>query len=98
VQRELIGHGAFKTVYKAYDTEEGIEVAWNQVRLTGVQPQQRAKILGEITILEQLKHQNIMDIYDSWETPSGDYLIFITEIMSSGTLKTYVYLFNHAIT
>ncbi len=27
----MLGRGAFKTVYKAFDEQEGIEVAWNQV-------------------------------------------------------------------
>jgi serine/threonine protein kinase len=54
-----------------------------------VQPQQKAKILGEITILEQLKHEHIMEIYNSWETRDGQYVVFITEIMSM-TLKEYV--------
>lgn len=89
VRRELIGTGAFKSVFKAYDSEDGIEVAWNQVRLHGVQPQQKAKILGEITILEQLKHPHIMEIYNSWETKDGQYVVFITEIMSM-TLKDFV--------
>jgi len=89
LRRELIGTGAFKSVFKAYDSEEGIEVAWNQVRLHKVQPQQKAKILGEITILEQVKHAHIMEIYDSWETVDGHYVVFITEIMSM-TLKDFV--------
>lgn len=54
-----------------------------------MQPQQKAKILGEITILEQVKHEHIMEIYNSWETPDGQYVVFITEIMSM-TLKEYV--------
>ena len=29
----VLGRGAFKTVYKGFDEEEGIEVAWNQVRV-----------------------------------------------------------------
>ncbi len=55
-----------------------------------VTPQQKVKIMGEITILEQVKHQNIMDIFHSWETEDGEYVVFITEIMSSGTLKEFV--------
>lgn len=73
--------------YRAYDTEEGIEVAWNQIKLTNVAQAQKKKMLQEINILEQLTHESIMDIYDSWETDDGEYLIFITELMSSGTLK-----------
>lgn len=29
----MLGRGAFKTVFKAFDEEEGIEVAWNQVKV-----------------------------------------------------------------
>lgn len=32
-----------------------------------------------------------MEIYDSWETEKHDYVIFITEMMYSGTLKEYVF-------
>ena len=67
-KKELLGSGAFKTVYRAYDTEEGIEVAWNQIKLAGVAPNQKKKIMQEISILGQLKHASIINIYDSWET------------------------------
>ena len=53
--------------YRAYDTEEGIEVAWNQIKLTNVAQAQKKKMLQEINILEQLTHESIMDIYDSWK-------------------------------
>jgi WNK lysine deficient protein kinase len=29
--KELLGAGAMKKVYRAFDLEEGIEVAWNRV-------------------------------------------------------------------
>ena len=31
---DILGRGASKDVYRAYDLEEGIEVAWNEVSLT----------------------------------------------------------------
>jgi WNK lysine deficient protein kinase len=30
-QMEKLGSGASKVVYKAFDEEEGVEVAWNEV-------------------------------------------------------------------
>lgn len=47
----LLGRGAWKRVYKAFDQEEGLEVAWNQVELRGNhldQPEQRERLFAEI--------------------------------------------------
>ncbi|KAL9653006.1 hypothetical protein ABK040_015521 [Willaertia magna] len=90
IKKELLGSGAFKTVFRAYDTEEGTEVAWNQVKLAGVGNAQKKKIHQEIVILDSVKHESIMEIYDHWETEDGDFLVFITELMSSGTLKDFL--------
>ena len=47
---EVLGKGAFKTVYKGFDTQEGTEVAWNLVRLSDLvrQPQERGRLRSEI--------------------------------------------------
>ncbi len=87
---QLLGHGAFKAVYKAFDHEEGIEVAWNQVRVNNLNDQETGKLLGEIELLRSLKHPNIIDFHDAWTTPDNNYVIFITELMSSGTLRQYI--------
>lgn len=68
-------------------------MAWNQVSLHGVQSQQKVKIFAEISILESVKHPNIMDIYNFWETKNGEHIVFITELCSSGTLKEFVQFF-----
>lgn len=34
--KDLLGAGAVKKVYKAFDQEQGIEVAWNQVFLLSI--------------------------------------------------------------
>ena len=33
---DLLGKGAFKTVYRAFDEVDGIEVAWNQVKIDDI--------------------------------------------------------------
>ena len=69
---EVLGRGAFKTVYKAFDEEEGTEVAWNQVRVAELVreasgcPAERDRLFAEIRVLKQLKHRNIMTFHDSW--------------------------------
>jgi serine/threonine protein kinase len=92
---KLLGRGAFKEVYKAFDTECGIEVAWNQLALGSLSQRSAEKILEEIQILQTLTHENIITFSYSWCTPDPEdsanfQVIFITELMTSGTLKSYI--------
>lgn len=43
-------------------------------------------------MLKTLQHSNIVRFHDYWEvnTPKRKYLVLITELMTSGTLKTLV--------
>lgn len=86
---EVLGKGAFKTVYKAFDEGEGIEVAWNQVKLADVlQKAEDSERLGsEVHLLKTLKHKNIIKFYSSWVDAQN--INFITEVFTSGTLRQY---------
>lgn len=88
---QILGRGAFKTVYKGFDEEEGIEVAWNQVRVCELvsSKEERERLFAEIRVLKQLKHKNIMTFYDSWLDPKTHTVNFITELFTSGTLRQY---------
>ncbi|KXS21672.1 kinase-like protein [Gonapodya prolifera JEL478] len=88
-----LGKGAYKEVFKALDNESGIEVAWNQLRIDHLTKRESVRFLSEIQLLQQLRHKNIINLYSYWTTkgPDGkERLCFITELMSSGTLKQYV--------
>ena len=52
-----LGQGAFKAVYKGYDEEEGIEVAWCQVNMERVGEAEKAQIHTEVDILKSLSHR-----------------------------------------
>ncbi|KAI9473498.1 MAG: kinase-like domain-containing protein [Benjaminiella poitrasii] len=81
----FLGKGAFKVVYKAIDREEGYEVAWNVLQIT----RQEVKALGhEIEILKSVRHPNIIAFHDAWYNDSE--FVFITELMTSGTLREYI--------
>jgi WNK lysine deficient protein kinase len=88
---QILGRGAFKTVYKGFDEEEGMEVAWNQVRVCELvsSKEERERLFAEIRVLKQLKHKNIMTFYDSWLDPKTHTVNFITELFTSGTLRQY---------
>ena len=54
---QQLGHGAFKAVFKGYDEEEGIEVAWCQVNMDRVGEAEKAQIHTEVDILKSLTHK-----------------------------------------
>lgn len=88
VRREFVGKGSFKVVYKAYNEEEGLEVAWNEVTLAPTVEGQRVK--QEVALLQQLNNKRIISIHDAWEDVGRRKLVFITELMTSGTLREFI--------
>lgn len=50
---------------------------------------ERQRFREEVELLKGLQHTNIVRFYDFWEVqiPKRKYLVLITELMSSGTLK-----------
>ncbi|GMH78882.1 hypothetical protein TrST_g8170 [Triparma strigata] len=87
---EKLGSGAYKDVYRAYDTIEGIEVAWNLVTLSGIPKHEKARIINEVRLLEKLNHNNIISFHGSWVNREREEVVFVTEILSSGTLKSFI--------
>jgi WNK lysine deficient protein kinase len=93
-----------------------VEVAWNQLRLDNFTQKDVQRILSEISILESLRDENIINLFYSWVIRAKDnvsiekvcflfftlfirytkcclfilQVIFITELMTSGTLKNYL--------
>ncbi|KAG8373064.1 hypothetical protein BUALT_Bualt12G0131900 [Buddleja alternifolia] len=88
---EILGKGASKTVYRGFDEYEGIEVAWNQVKLNDFlqSPDDLERLYCEIHLLKTLKHRNIMKFCTSWVDTSNRNINFVTEMFTSGTLRQY---------
>ncbi|MCO5552905.1 hypothetical protein L7F22_006424 [Adiantum nelumboides] len=88
---EILGKGAFKTVYKAFDEVDGIEVAWNQVKIHDLlqSPEELERLYSEVNLLKSLKHKNIIKFYTSWVDAKNKNVNFITEVFNSGTLRQY---------
>lgn len=89
--KEVLGKGAYKTVYRAFDELEGMEVAWNQVKVQDVlqRSEDLERLYSEVDLLKTLKHKNIIKFYNSWVDTKNDNINFITEIFTSGTLRQY---------
>ncbi|KAG7560479.1 Protein kinase-like domain superfamily [Arabidopsis thaliana x Arabidopsis arenosa] len=89
--REVLGKGAMKTVYKAFDQVLGMEVAWNQVMLNEVfrSPEPLQRLYSEVHLLKNLNHESIIRYCTSWIDVNRRTFNFITELFTSGTLREY---------
>jgi WNK lysine deficient protein kinase len=88
---ELLGSGAVKKVYRAFDQEEGIEVAWNQVKLRNFTDDEAMihRLFSEVRLLRNLKNKNIIKLHSVWRDEGRNTLNFITEVCTSGNLREY---------
>ncbi|XP_034004377.1 nuclear receptor-binding protein-like [Trematomus bernacchii] len=90
-QRNVPGIDA---AYLAMDTEEGVEVVWNEVMIS---ERKNFKLLEEkvkavFDNLINLEHANIVKFHKYWADNKENRarVIFITEYMSSGSLKQFL--------
>ncbi|XP_039466688.1 serine/threonine-protein kinase WNK4-like isoform X2 [Oreochromis aureus] len=91
-----IGRGSFKAVYKGLDTETTVEVAWCELQTHRLNKAERQRFNEEVEMLKALQHPNIVRFYDSWKSTLKGHkcTILVTELMTSGTLKTYLRRFR----
>jgi len=92
------------TAYLAMDTEEGVEVVWNEAVFSGtkkIKTKEEAKLKDVFEALTLIDHPNIVKFHRYWTDAGGTFneksgqtspprLVFITEFMSSGTLKQFL--------
>ncbi|XP_030196488.1 serine/threonine-protein kinase WNK2 isoform X3 [Gadus morhua] len=91
-----LGRGSFKTVSRGLDTVTTMEVAWCELQTSRLSTEERHRFQEEVQMLKGLQHPNIVRFYDSWKcnVQGHKVLILVTELMTSGTLKTYLKRFK----
>ncbi|KAM4582874.1 serine/threonine-protein kinase WNK2 isoform 14-T14 [Fundulus diaphanus] len=91
-----LGRGSFKTVYKGLDTDTWVEVAWCELQERKLSKVERQRFKEEAEMLKALQHPNIVRFYDFWESlvKGKKCIVLVTELMTSGTLKTYLKRFK----
>lgn len=91
---EILGEGSYKTVTKAVDEEEGKDVAYNEMKISVFEDETKTNTLfsKEITMLKSMDHPYIIKILDYWTTDKN--FVFITELMTGGTLRDYITKFG----
>lgn len=88
---ELLGAGAVKKVYRAFDNRQGTEVAWNQVPLRRFidNDVMMSRLFTEVQLLRTLKNDNIISCSHAWNDTKNMTLNFITQTCTSGSLRDY---------
>ncbi|KAF5894405.1 serine/threonine-protein kinase WNK1-like isoform X4, partial [Clarias magur] len=86
-------------LYLALRSEEMAPVTYKQVTGSSdrkLSKSERQRFKEEAGMLKGLQHPNIVRFYDSWESPSKGRkcIVLVTELMTSGTLKTYLKRFK----
>jgi len=88
--------------YLAMDTEEGVEVVWNEAMFSETKKfqAQQDKLKSVFEVLTDIDHPNIVKFHRYWtdlgttnektKETSKPRVIFITEFMSSGSLKQFL--------
>ncbi|KAK6035046.1 kinase domain protein [Cooperia oncophora] len=80
---ELIGDGKFGRVYAVREKSSGNEFAAKFIRIK--QQADRQEVEREVSILTQLRHPRIAQIYDAFYTPNNE-VVLIMEIVRGGEL------------
>ena len=69
----------------------GLLFVWRrmQINIKGLKDREIQRVVDEIKLLKTLKHPSLIKFYTAF-TKGSDRIIFITELMTSGTLQEYV--------
>ncbi|PRW61538.1 MAP3K epsilon kinase 1-like isoform X2 [Chlorella sorokiniana] len=85
---EELGRGAFGQVYLGLDTRTGEHVAIKQLSLEKIPGESLQGIMGEVELLKNLNHRNIVKYVGSFKTKSHLYIIL--EYMENGALSSVI--------
>ena len=81
---EVIGKGAFATVWKALHKRSNITVAAKVIRKECVVAKMRSQLVREVEAMKRIDHPNVVRFYDAFETENE--LFIISEFVGGQTL------------
>ena len=84
--RELIAHGGYGAVYKAFQPTVGREVAIKVILPQhAAKPEFKLRFESEAQLVAQLEHPHIMPLYDFWQDDQGAFLVM--RLVKGGSLR-----------
>ncbi|XP_067905468.1 myosin light chain kinase 3 isoform X2 [Heterodontus francisci] len=91
---EVLGGGRFGQVIKCAETSTGLELAAKIIKVKG--PKDREDIKNEITVMNQLSHVNLIQLYDAFEAKNN--VTLIMEYVGGGELFDRIIDENYNLT
>ena len=97
---KLLGKGSFGHVYLGNTTfmnrsdhpignnKAGKQVAIKEIKISGMEAKDKKKVFNEIKILKDVKHPNIIELYEVIETPGA--ICIVMEYCQGGDLYQYL--------
>ena len=87
----ILGKGSYKTVYEGFNTLIGKKIAWNSVDVGFMTERDIDMIKNEISTLNSFNNEctYIINFHGCWYNQHNTNVVFITELASSGTLKSF---------
>jgi len=79
-----LGKGAFSVVKRAVHREQGTEYAIKTISRNNIGKEDDVAILGEVNILREFDHPNVVTLYDFFQEP--DYYYLVIECLMGGEL------------
>ncbi|GLI62011.1 hypothetical protein VaNZ11_004586 [Volvox africanus] len=95
--KEPVGKGRFKTVFKAFNSQIGIDVAWSKVSANSnhLSEEQLHGVARDMMTGLELDHPNIIKCFRCWEDQEHGCINLITELFTSGNLRQYRNMHKH---
>ncbi|XP_055504350.1 myosin light chain kinase 3 isoform X1 [Leucoraja erinacea] len=91
---EVLGGGRFGQVHKCAETSTGLELAAKTISVKGAKDREEVK--NEITVMNQLSHVNLIQLYDAFEAKNN--VTLIMEYVGGGELFDRIIDENYNLT
>jgi serine/threonine protein kinase len=89
VTKQQIGRGAFSTIFKGYDSNNGNVFAVKEISIAGKKKVEE-NVKKELNILKRLNHNNIVQIHDYFFDNTNKVIYIIMDYFKNGDLSKFI--------
>ncbi len=87
---EEIGRGSFARVYRAYSAERGCYFALKVIPLRGNSPDEVEHIAAEVSLLQRLRHPQIVRLHDSFQANGSFHIVLeLLDASAAATVRRF---------